>query len=102
MLDVSILARDGYSYKITKDGKEIKKVTVDGDTEIKVVYTKTTVDPLPEEPTPSDPTPEEPIQNDLGCFGGVNASFMGLLLVVMASVLIFVKKSFKKEGKQDA
>ena len=59
-LDKSILARDGYSYKLMKDGKEISKVTVDGDMQVKVVYTKNIVDTEPEDPKPVDPKPEKP------------------------------------------
>ena len=83
--DFDFLKRDGYSYKIMKDGVETENVTVNGDTEITVVYSR--IEPEPE-PSKS------------GCGGSVNGS---LIVIVLAAALAFVslKKLSAKGGKEN-
>ena len=83
--DADLLKRDGYSYKIMKDGEEIDDITVDGDMEITVVYTRDKVDPAPKKS---------------GCGGSVNGSLIGIFMAA-ALAFISVKKLSAKGGKDN-
>lgn len=89
-LDESILKREGYTYKVIKDGTEIDKITVDGNLQIKVVYTKDEEEPIV--------TPEKPGCG--GCGGNVNGTFIGLVLLVIVLGHLFKQKFLGKGGQR--
>ncbi len=91
-LDESVLAREGYTYKLTQDGTEIDGVTVSGDMQIKVVYTATATD----SGSGSSDTEKS------GCGSVVCGSVMGLVSLLTASAFVCSKKSSTKGGKENA
>ena len=111
-LDESIFAHGGYSYILTSNGKEIDKVTVNGDMQITVVYTpenntpgdntsnnsseSETSEPNTSEPETSDPDTSE---KKSGCFGSINGVCAVVAMVIVASMALFVKNS--RGGKEN-
>ncbi|MBO4251126.1 MAG: hypothetical protein J5911_00505, partial [Clostridia bacterium] len=94
-LNEDVLKRDGYSYKLVKEGEEIDGITVDGDMQIKAIYT-----PDPDTPDPEKPDPDKPDPKPSGCGGNIDASFIGFVLSVLACAVIVLKKSLKKGDKE--
>ena len=113
-LDVSILARDGYTYKLVKDGEEIDEVVVDGELQITVVYTAKTITPGPDDSSSGDSSSDSSNSGDSssddtsssessstssskksGCSGSVGGGFIGLALA-LASVVVLVRKGGKE------
>jgi hypothetical protein len=96
MLDLNVLNRDGYTYKLMKDGEEINDITVNGDMQIKVVYTFEEVKPSPDVPAPDGTVPQEG-----GCSGSMNGTFMTLLMTLAIASVMCIRKLSIRGGKED-
>ena len=77
-----------------KDGDSIDNVTVNGDMQIKAVYT-------PETGEAVDSNSESAGSKESGCSGNVNGGLATMLLGLSVSALVVGKLS-KKRGKEDA
>jgi hypothetical protein len=80
-----------------KDGEEINNVTVNGDMQIKAVYT-----PMGGEPSPDTSASERTEPQEGGCSGSLNGTFVTLLMTLAVASVIVVRKSSIRRGEEDA
>lgn len=107
-IDDSIFARAGYSFVLTEDGEEIRNITVDGDMQIKAVYTKNAEEDSSSDSAPTDSDSSSDSSNvssnssseKSGCKGSIDTTLIALVLAFVGSAFVFVKSS-TKVGKED-
>jgi len=106
-LDSSILAREGYTFILTEDGKKINNIKVDGDMQIQAVYTKNTEEDSGTDSAPGDSDSSNDSSDTSsntseksGCKGSIDTTLITLGLAFVASAFVFVKSS-TKVGKED-
>ena len=96
-LDLNVLNRNGYTYKLMQGEEEINNVTVNGDMQIKVVYAPEEVEPSPDNSVSESMEPQEG-----GCSGSLNGTFAVLLMTLAVASVIVVRKSSIRRGEEDA
>ena len=95
-LDLNILKRAGYTYKLMIDSEEISNVIVNGDMQIKAVYTPEVV-----EPTPGESTSSATNSQSGGCSGSVNGTFVALLMTFAVASVVVARKLSTKGREED-
>ena len=96
ILDQTALVRDGYTYKLYIDDVEVQTIIIEGDVNVKVVYSKIEDEPIqPDDSsnTSSDVTDSgEKDSGSKGCFGVVSLDGMGVMLMLSSAVVMLKKK----------